>query len=164
MILRRIAFFHICFNHKREHFLKSSYGQLKLDSFVTDWVTIDFSEAYCADGQQGTSVVIQTCLKNALSKIDPVINFTDFDVDGDRMIDAIGFFHSGYGAEFGSYDMYNTYMGNRIWSHKWEFYRGKWTSAEGVSVYNYHINPSIVGLIGSAIGRIGTCTHETGHL
>ena len=94
---------------------------------------------------------------NALSKIDAQINFTQFDVDGNKRIDAIGFLHSGYGAEWGG-----TGYHKRIWSHKWGL-STIWTTAEGVSVYEYHISPSIWGTSGSAIGRIGVIAHETGH-
>ena len=91
------------------------------------------------------------------------MNFTQFDVDGDKWIDAIGFLHSGYGAEWGGYDAYNKHYMNRIWSHKWGIYPSAWTSFEGVSVSSYHISPSLWGSSGSAIGRIGVIAHETGH-
>ena len=149
---------------KREHYLKSSNGQLLIKSFVTDWVTIDYTETYCANGTSGeTAIIIHTCLRNALSKVDSQVNFSQFDVNGDQMIDAIGFLHSGYGAEFGGYDAYNTYRSNRIWSHQWDLNTGAWTSSEGVSVYNYYISPSLWGVSGSAIGHIGVITHETAH-
>ena len=130
---------------------------------MADWVTIDFTEAFCADGNSGLSTPFQTCLKNALTKVDAQINFTKFDLDGDNWIDAIGFLHSGYGAEFGGIDAFSTPYNNRIWSHKWELFTGIWTSAEGVSVNNYHISPSVWGTSGSSIGRIGVIAHETGH-
>ena len=90
------------------------------------------------------------------------MNFTEFDVDGNKWIDAIGFLHSGYGAEWGGYDPYNTSRTSRIWSHK-SALSTTWTSTEGVSVSNYYISPSVWGIIGSSIGHIGTIAHETGH-
>jgi len=146
----------------REHYLKSSYSQLQIDSVVTNWVTIDYTELYCSDGNKGFSTVMYTCLKNALSKVDPQVNFTKLDVDGNKWIDAIGFLHSGYGAEWGGYDSNSQYYMNRIRSHKSNMYPS-WTSLEGVSVSNYHISPSLWGTSGSAIGRIGVIAHETGH-
>ena len=145
----------------REHYSKSSYGQLLIDSFVANWVTIDFTEAFCAAGTSGGN--IPTCLRNALSKVDAQINFSSFDVNGDRWIDAIGFLHSGYGAEWGGIDAFNTGQANRIWSHKSNL-SPAWTSAEGVSVDTYHISPALWSTSGSSIGRIGVIAHETGHL
>jgi M6 family metalloprotease-like protein len=160
-----LFFFFLTYNtrHQREHYLKSSYGQLQIDSVVTNWVTIDYTEAYCSGGNRGLSSIIHTCLSNALSKVDPQLNFTQFDLDGNKWIDAIGFLHSGYGAEWGGNDAYNTYYTSRIWSHKWGLYT-TWTSAEGVSVSSYHISPAVWGTSGSSIGRIGVIAHETGHL
>ena len=146
----------------REYYLKSSYGKLQIESFVTNWVTIDYTEAYCSAGNSGLSSIIFTCLRNALSKVDSQLNFTEFDVDGNKWIDAIGFLHSGYGAEWGGYDAYNTSRTNRIWSHK-SALSTAWTSTEGVSVSNYYISPSVWDISGSSIGRIGTIAHETGH-
>ena len=162
LIVSGISYFLLIF--RREHYLKSSYGKLQINSFVANWVTIDYTEAYCSGGSRGLSTIIHTCLRNALTKVDAQINFTQFDVDGDRWIDAIGFLHSGYGAEWGGYDAYNTYYTNRIWSHKWSLYTGTFTSSEGVTVYNYHISPSVWGISGSSIGHIGVIAHETGHL
>jgi M6 family metalloprotease-like protein len=93
-------------------------------------------------------------------------NFNEFDTDNNGYIDAIGFFHSGYGAEWGGTDSYGTYFSNRIWSHKFELYSlpgGEWTSTSGKKVYNYHISPSLWSTSGNNIGRIGVVAHETAH-
>jgi M6 family metalloprotease-like protein len=134
---------------------------LTIDSVVTEWVTLNYTQAYCTGGSSGLSTVIHTCLRNALSKVDSQINFSQFDVDGDLWVDAIGFLHSGYGAEWGGTDSYGTSYTSRVWSHKWGM--STWTSAEGVRVSNYHISPAVWGTSGSSIGRIGVIAHETGH-
>lgn len=149
--------------YHREHYLKSSYGQFQIDSFVTNWVTIDYTESNCANRKSGLSTAIHVCLRNALYKVDSQVNFTQFDTDGNKMIDAIGFLHSGYGAEWGGFDSYNKYYTNRIWSHQWVL-STTWTSAEGVSVSKYHTSPSIWGTSGSSIGHIGVIAHEMGHM
>jgi M6 family metalloprotease-like protein len=142
----------------------SSYGQLTIDSIVTDWVTIDYSEAYCANGVSGLEESnILTCLRNALSKVDAQVNFTLFDLNSDEWIDGIGFLHSGYDAAYAGYDAHYTHYTDRIWSHKYQI-DPVWTSTEGVRVYNYHISSSLRGVSGSSITTIDTITHETGHL
>ena len=150
-------------NLKREHYLKSSYGQLQVDSFVTNWVTIDYTESYCSGGNTGRAASIQTCLRNALSKVDPQINFTEFDADGNKWIDAIGFLHSGFAAEWNGYDTFNTYYTHRIWSHRNSLTPPSWTSSEGVSVSDYYVGSSVWNVSGSNITHIGMIAHETGH-
>lgn len=98
---------------------------------------------------------------------DPNFDLTEFNTDfdqGDACIDAISFFHSGYGAEFGGLDCSGTDTSDRIWSHSWFMYTGSWTSQDStVSVSNYHINPGLWGVCGSDISRIGVVAHETSH-
>ena len=150
----------------RDVFLKSSYGQLDLTSTVAPWVSLPNPEAYYAAGNSGNTnshIMIRDAL-NALQATG--FNLDEFDTDNDGYIDAIGFLHSGYGAEWGGTDAYGTYYTNRMWSHMWEVYSlpgGKWTSASGKMVYTYHISPSVWNTSGSGIGRIGVIAHETGH-
>jgi M6 family metalloprotease-like protein len=104
------------------------------------------------------------CIKNALEKVVAAgVNFSDYDLDNDGYIDGIAFFHSGYGAEWGGTDSYNTYYTDRIWSHKWAIWGSNSFSNNGVSVVEYHISPALWATSGSNIGRIGVVAHETGH-
>ena len=94
--------------------------------------------------------------------------WADFDNDGDGLIDAIAFLHSGYAAEFGDVDAYGAAKEDRIWSHKWSLNDGSyitpWTNADGtLKVKDYHISPALWATSGSDIGRIGVIAHETGH-
>jgi M6 family metalloprotease-like protein len=146
----------------RDVYLENSYGALSLQSTVAVWVTSNETEAYYAGGNSGLSSLIHGALRDALTKVDAVVNFADFDQDNDGRIDSITFLHSGYGAEWGGTDQYGTHYTSRIWSHKWTIFGG-WTSAEGITVDDYHISPAVWGTSGSTIGRIGVIAHETGH-
>lgn len=152
----------------RDVYLQSSFGQLVLGSTVANWVTLPNTEAYYADGNSGsTDSKAHEMIRDALNALDATgFDFRPFDVNVDGYIDAITFLHSGYGAERMETDAYGTYYTNRIWSHKWNLYtlpEGKWTSNDGVSVTDYHVSPSVWGISGSEIGRIGVIAHETGH-
>lgn len=148
----------------KDVFLRASSNNLILDSEVIEWVTLDstYTEAYCAGGRSGGVAIFHECLINALEKIDNNVNFNLFDNDGDSLIDSITFFHSGFAAEWGKPDEYGTPYTDRIWSHKWGIYP-PWTSAEGIRVAKYHVNPGVWGINGHAIGRIGVVSHETAH-
>jgi len=141
----------------RDVYLESSFNQLDLESTVVVWVTIDYTESYCADGNFGLSSRFHTCLRDALDKVVARgTDLRDFDLNNDGFIDGITFLHSGYGAEWGGSN------NDRIWSHKWALYTQEWSS-NGVRVYDYHISPGIWGTAGSEIGRVGVLAHETGH-
>ena len=104
----------------RDVYLKNSFNTLDLASTVIDWVTLDYTEAFCAGGGSGTNTGFHTCLINALDKaVAAGVDFRDYDLDNDNFIDGIAFFHSGYGAEWGGTDSNGQSQSNRIWSHKW---------------------------------------------
>jgi len=145
----------------RDYYLENSYGVMQLNSTIYGWVTLPETEQYYSNGTSGLSSRIHEAITTALNLADPLINFSQFDGDGDGFVDSIAFVHSGYGAEWGGTDVDGTNYTNRIWSHRWVI--PTWTSAESVSVNNYHINPGLWSTSGSEPGRIGVIAHETGH-
>ncbi|CAJ1945292.1 unnamed protein product [Cylindrotheca closterium] len=152
-------------------FHDNSGGKLTLESTVLDWVQLDGStggyshtEDYCTGsfdkttkGQGKGATYLHDCLVEALNKIDSFVDFKQFDSDNNNKIDAITFIHSSYcSTACGS-------ARDKIWSHQWGLNGKQWTSAEGVVVNAYHINPGLIGCSGSKIGTIATIAHETGH-
>ena len=85
---------------------ENSYGQLTIESEVTDWIDVKEDESYYANGQSGietTEKKFHEALKDALDQLESEnFNFTKFDKDGDDNIDGITFLTSGYGAEWGN--------------------------------------------------------------
>lgn len=146
----------------RDLYLENSYGQFQLNSSVYAWITLSETEAYYANGQSGDQTLWEG-LREALTQLDQTVDFSNFDSDGDGNIDAIAFLHSGYGAEWGGTDVDGAGQNDRIWSHRWAMQSSAWTSAEGVTVNDYHISPALWSTSGSEIGRIGVIAHETGH-
>ena len=131
----------------RDHYLENSYGQFTIDSTVVGWLDMPNTEVYYADGDSGGTPLTWDLITEGLEAADPLVDFADFDVDGDGWIDAITFLHSGYGAEFGGFDQYGTYYVDRMWSHKWTI--PTWTSNEGVKVGDYSISPGLWDVAGS---------------
>jgi bacillopeptidase F (M6 metalloprotease family) len=91
---------------------------------------------------------LHQAIRDALDYLDKnkIINFVDFDTNGDGKIDAITILHSGFAAEWISTDEYGVRYQDRIWSHKWNLfsdasgqYKGPWQSRDGVVVWEYHI-------------------------
>ena len=147
----------------RDVYKANSYNQLDVTSTVVSWVTIDFTESYCANGVSAGHYQFLDCVVNALDKaIARGIDLRKFDDNNDNVIDSITFFHSGYGAEFGGQDSYGTSFQSRIWSHKWALYNKNWQH-NGVKVFDYNVNSALWGKEGSSIGHIGVVAHEIGH-
>lgn len=148
----------------RDLYLENSYGAMTLDSTVTVWVTLPETEAYYADGNDGGGGNFprnaQGMVLDALTLVDLLVDFSQFDEDGDGYIDSIDIIHSGYGGETGGGG------GDWIWSHRWSLWMlpgGEWTSNEGVKVYAYHTEPALWGTSGTDIVRFAVIAHETGH-
>ncbi|KAG7358663.1 secreted metalloprotease [Nitzschia inconspicua] len=119
----------------KNYWKKFSHGKLDIQSTVTEWVTVDFTEAEAADNNWGTTTKIHDVIKNALNLVNRDTNFLNFDQNNDQWIDAITIVHSG----------------------------NAWKSKEGVNVLDYNINPALWGTSGNEIGRIGVICHELGH-
>jgi len=141
----------------RDVYLENSYGALSLDSTVFGWVDLPETEAWYAAGSSGLNSRLRSGIRQALNLLDPIIDFDQFDDDGDTWVDAIAFIHSGYGAEWGGFQ-----SPDRIWSHRSSI--STWWSQEGVRVSPYHISTGLWGSGGgSDITHIGVVAHETGH-
>lgn len=151
----------------RDVFDASSYGNLKLESEVTQWIKISKTQEYYANKKSGLTRLLHDAMTEALERIDSsLFNWLDFDQDRDGNIDAISFLHSGYGSEFGGTDCYGTKAEDRIWSHKWAFaepWKSRRIYGRTVSVSKYHISPAKYGTCGNDITHIGVVAHETGH-
>ena len=79
----------------RDYFLESSYGALSIESSVVGWLELPETEAYYGNGSAGISELTEDMITAALELADDLVDFTDFDQDGDGWIDAITFLHSG---------------------------------------------------------------------
>ena len=147
----------------RGYFLKNSFNKFDQRSTVLDWVTINQTEAECANKKSGQDLRFLSCLREALDMIESKVRFTAFDTNDNKEIDGITFLHSGYAADQGGLDEDKTPVENRIWSHQWALFDEEWFSSSGVQVFTYHISSALWGTSGSSIGHIGVIAHETGH-
>jgi len=133
----------------KHYFESQSFGKLAWNNLMVSPVILPFTEAYCADNVSGTSGKMHECLVKALELVVDQGTQTPSDYDG------ITFIHSGYGAENGNRDKYQTYLDDRIWSHSWaleddtEIYSGRYAL---VSAYYGHHNEKYL--------NPGTAIHE----
>jgi len=121
----------------KDYFETQSYGKITMVNDFAPETIISQTESYCADNASGLSEKVHECLKEALDGKD----LADYDI--------VTFVHSGYGAEYGNQDEYDTYFDDRLWSHSWQL--------EGV---RYALTSAFFGMANGRVNRVGAAVHE----
>jgi immune inhibitor A len=146
-----------------DYFSDVSYGQvdivtLNLPSAI-GWRRAPQTEAYYVGTKYCTQSYPNNCQKLAediVDAINGVVNFKDYDNNGDGYMEPLMIVHAGPGAE------YSGSLGD-IWSHSWGLYSPK--SYDGVVINRYVIMPEYWG--NGTTSRydmtIGVFAHEMGH-
>ncbi len=146
----------------RDFYRENSYGLFDIDGIVTRWYRADSSyRYYCnTDGIAGTEDdygfgfdehSAYTLVNEAISKADAEVDFSQFDNDLDRIVDALFIVHAGPGAE----EIYTTNYPvhfNYFWSHQSAVNN---QIRDNVIVSTYTLEPEN--------GSIGVFCHEFGH-
>ena len=120
------------------------------------WITAPQTYDYYCNDQNGTGEYPQNSQKlceDVTTIINPLVNFADYDNDGDGYVDAIILIHTGPGAEF-------THTSTDIWSHKWSVWPPK--LMDGVYIFDYSIQPEYWSIPGDI--TCGVFCHELGHV
>jgi immune inhibitor A len=154
----------------RDYFADVSYGRvdvvtLNLPSAV-GWTRAPQTYAYYVNAQGGMFGAYPQntgrMVEDLLPLVDSVVDFSQYDNDGDGFVDTLLVMHAGTGAEW------STNM-NDMWSHASSITNmgGTAPTLDGVTVDNYFISPEYLepGLASptSTDMTIGVICHETGH-
>ena len=130
----------------RDFYLENSYGQLDITTVVTQWVTLPYTKDY-----YGSERAIEM-IQNGLNIIKDEIDLTEFDNDGDGVLDGLAVIHQGTGQEYSG-------AANEIWSHSNIIYG---MSFDGIQIRRYTIEPELLDYNGN-MATIGVICHEFGH-
>jgi immune inhibitor A len=151
--------------------LRNYYNSVSKNSFdiitlnlpsSTGWKQMPQSYSYYVNGQCGMGDTIppysypnncQKLAEDAVDAVDNIVDFSQYDNDGDGYVDALMFIHSGPGAEF-------TYDENDIWSHSWQMSEPK--LHDNVYTYAYTIQPEYWENPGDM--TCGVFAHEFAHM
>ena len=151
-----------------EYFYENSYGAYNYENVVTDWIQVSRTEEHAVGGNFGlnTCETRETWVEALLRLGDQGIDITDFDEDGDGVLDSLVFLHSGAAAEVSGVDCQTgKSWENRIWSHQTG---GLGFVQDGVRPGSFYVSSGVTyncPLEGDTwgIGRIGVITHEAAH-
>ncbi len=142
----------------RDYYQEVSYGQIDLVTVNVpsslNWLTPPETYAYYVNGQNGTGSYptnSQKMVEDLVDQIDPVVDFSDYDNDGDGYVDVIIVIHSGSGAEYTGSD-------DDMWSHKWGINARQ---KDGVYIQDFTVQPEY--WLSSGDMTIGVYAHELGH-
>ncbi|MGQ9707917.1 MAG: M6 family metalloprotease domain-containing protein [bacterium] len=149
----------------KDYYQEVSYGNLVLSGEVAGWVRLNNPYSYYLGDSFGIYGQFprnsQGLVRDVIGLVDDLIDFSDYDWDGDGFVDGLLLVHAGPGAE-------ETGRISDIWSHKWQLSdpvfgsTGPVQTGDGVSIDGYSIQPerfSDGGFI-----TIGVFAHEFGHL
>jgi len=154
----------------RDYYQDVSYGTYDvIGPVAADWVRVTVNNyAYYTDNNYGWGDYPRNCQRlivDLIDAVDSVIDYSEYDQDGDGFVDHLIVVHAGKGAE-------STGSSSDIWSHKWATFEDQngnntWDSGEylirdGVKIFEYCIQPEIDysgGLI-----AVGVFAHEFGHM
>mmetsp|Transcript_20771 Transcript_20771/g.30747 ORF Transcript_20771/g.30747 Transcript_20771/m.30747 type:complete len:592 (+) Transcript_20771:179-1954(+) len=149
-----------------EYLRRNSYGTLNVDAHVKDWIPTDNSEMYYSFDKSGLTRDLSSALHPVLQVLDALgEDFSQYDQDGDGVLDSVVFQHSGFPAEVGGWDCY-TRRGHsqRIWSHAVSTDNDEWRSFDGkYKLGGYMVASALRGTCGYQLARIGVPTHEFIH-
>lgn len=115
-------------------------------------------------------LAMQNGLREALAKIDGSVDWTQYDSDGDNVVDLILFLPAAPGGECGPGPPRGT-PANHLWAHRYALQPSYMTHSTGtagvrIRVSDYILQSGVGGSTGcdsTQIMPIGTVAHETGH-
>ena len=147
----------------KDYFLHQSYGQFELDFDVIGPLTMPRTYGYYGANTQGNDTNPGLMVATACEMADKLVDFHDYDWDGDGEVDQVFVIYAGLGEAAGG-DV------NTIWPHEWHLQSndyGKTLTLDGVVIDTYACGPELIqrGYAESSIGieGIGTICHEFSH-
>lgn len=149
----------------RDFYLENSYGQFEVIGTTTRWYTAEHSWRYYSNNDSINGTLddygfglypnnVTRLVEEAVELADPDVDFSNFDNNGDGVVDALFVVHAGPGAE----EIYTRNFAehyNYFWSHKSSIRFNPPKLIDGVQVRGYTLEPEN--------GAIGVFCHEFGH-
>ncbi len=138
-----------------EFYYENSYGKFYLQGTVVGWVRLPQTYAYYVNNNNGFGSYPQNAQRmaeDAITLADPMVDFSQFDNDGNGWCDGVFVVHAGLGAE-------QTGASSMIWSHSWS--TSYTMHLDGINVQSYTTEPE--EFQGLGLITMGVFCHEYGH-
>ncbi|MBU1708059.1 M6 family metalloprotease domain-containing protein, partial [bacterium] len=145
----------------RHFYHEISYGEFHVTAGQTPseigWTDMPQTYAYYVDGANGFGNYPQNAqglVVDLVNLVDPYVDFSVYDNNGDQYVDGLMVIHTGPGAEYTGSD-------NDIWSHAWSVPSQYAPYVDEVWVRNYSMEPEYWRTSGDM--TCGVFAHEFGH-
>lgn len=147
-----------------DYFYKQSNGRFDAYFDVVGPVTLSKDMAYygkdatdiwgnSTGDENPTTAIVEAC-----QLADGLVDFKNYDLDGDGTAEMVYVIYAGYGENFGG-------DANTIWPHKYEMSSAGYNvSLDGVRLDTYACSAELYGNSGTTPCGIGPLTHEFGHV
>lgn len=138
----------------KDFYAENSYGHMNVTATVVGPYIAKNNSSYYATGSDIIGSKVRDLVKEALTAAKNDIQFKDFDINGDKYVDAVHIVFAGYACDADQ-------TKGLIWSHHWSL-----STAVKQGTYKakqYFITSELAGGSGTKIAPIGTVCHEYGH-
>lgn len=139
-----------------EYYKDNSMGEFVPQFDIVGPVRVPNSQSHYASMGHGKDAAYLLADACKIADENGLINFADYDLDGDGSIDNIFLFYAGYSKAEGGGD-------NCIWPHRWTA-NGLNVMLDGVKLADYACASELHGSSGTVMTGIGTMCHEFGHV
>lgn len=139
----------------KDYFIENSCGKFSPEFDVYGPITTQNNISYYGENDDALAfeMVIEAC-----NQLDPQIDFSQYDTDGDGWVDNIYIFYAGYGQADGG-------SANTIWPHSSSLtLKGQTLRLDGKMIGQYGCSNELVGGTGRTLTGIGTFCHEFMHI
>ncbi|MEA1981570.1 MAG: M6 family metalloprotease domain-containing protein, partial [candidate division Zixibacteria bacterium] len=144
-----------------EYYLENSYGKFYIKGKTYGWLQAPEPYTYYVGDDNGLSnsrILARQAVQIASGNPYWNIDFSDYDNDGDNIIDGLIIIHAGPGRETVADTTFPA-----IWSHK--FILDQTLTLDGVEISDYVMAPEeIIDGKGARLSPIGVFCHEFGHI
>ena len=142
----------------QDYFYDQSGGKFELDFDVFGPVTLPQAYGYYGKdvGEEGDDVRPGEMIIDACNLVNHMVNFADYDWDGDGWVDQVFVVYAGMGQADGG-------ISATIWPHEWDLWDavGHTLNLDGVIINTYACGNELDGQ--EKLGGIGTFCHEFSH-
>lgn len=142
-----------------DYFKASSNGQFTPQFDVYGPVTLPQNMSYYGENYGDSDLRPYEMVPQACGLLDDKIDFTQYDTDGDGVIDNVYLFYAGYGEADGG-------PAASVWPHSWNLHDdlGFDYYFDGKLLNHYATSNELAGGFGTKLAGIGVFCHEFGHV